>query len=84
MTLVAALSRCQGALFSHGTFSWWIAYLSGGATVLFDSSLLNFSRHRSCYLQKMRLVEDPCSRDSARAMVAGHLPRHWRAVQVGK
>ena len=75
-----ALSRCQGVLFSHGTFNWWIAYLNGDATVLFDSSLLNFSRHRACYLEKMRVVEDPYSPDSARAMVAGHLPRHWRAV----
>ena len=82
--VMAALSRCQGVLFSHGTFNWWIAYLNGDATVLFDASLLNFSRHRACYLEKLRVVEDPYSPDSARAMVAGHLPRHWRAVQVGK
>ena len=82
--VMAALSRCQGVLFSHGTFNWWIAYLNGDATVLFDSSLLNFSRHRACYLEKVKVVEDPYSPDSARAMVGGHLPRHWRAVQVGK
>lgn len=77
---LAALSQCRGALFSHGTFSWWIAYLTAGP-VFFDDGLLNFAEHHKCYREQMRISSASCGEHSAPSYVASHLMPSWQPAQ---
>ena len=70
------LAGCAAASFSHGTFSWWTAYLTAG-TVYYDRGLLDPHRHRAC--RKMLGADGGCGED-ARAYVAAHVPSEWIAV----
>ena len=73
---MAALAGCAAASFSHGTFSWWTAYLTAGP-VYYDRGLLDPLRHRAC--RKMLGADGGCGED-ARAYVAAHVPPEWIAV----
>jgi len=73
---MAALAGCAAASFSHGTFSWWTAYLTAGP-VYYDRGMLDPRRHRAC--RKMLGADGGCGED-ARAYVASHLPPEWVAV----
>ena len=81
--VMASLTRCRGAAFSHGTFAWWIAYLTAGP-VVFDAGMLDYARHGQCYSAKLGVSSDPCGPTSPRGYVASHLPPWWQPVGVGE
>lgn len=63
---LAALARCDAATFSHGTYSWWVAFLTGGR-VLYDPGPWLSAR---CSVSR-KGTKDP------RVSLREHVPRAW-------
>ena len=72
--VMAALARADAATFSWGSFSWWVARLTGGP-VLYDRGLRNDTllEASGCGALVYKGVADGRFADA-------HLPRAWRPV----
>jgi len=68
---LAALARCDAATFSHGTYSWWVGFLTGGR-VLYDPGPWLSS---GCTLSRLG-TKDP------RASLREHVPKAWVPLPV--
>jgi len=70
---LAALARCDAATFSHGTYSWWVAFLTGGR-VLYDPGPWLSS---ACKVSQ-KGTKDP------RVSLREHVPRAWVPLPSGR
>ena len=74
---MATHASCSGASWSHGSFSWWVAYLTDGF-VYYDAGLRQRGRHPLC-AQAFGFAGEGCS-DDARAYVKATVLPTWVAI----
>jgi len=74
--VLAALSNADAATFSWGSFSWWVAYFTGGP-VLYDGFLRNASALDATGCADLLRA---APRDDVSRFADEHLPASWGAV----
>ncbi|KAJ1454263.1 hypothetical protein M885DRAFT_522090 [Pelagophyceae sp. CCMP2097] len=79
---MAALSTADGATFSFGSFSWWIAFLSNGP-VLYDAKLADAKKLRetSCDFWLSRANHGAAEAVNISNFAAAHFPTAWRPIE---